>query len=162
MHKAAPPKSHTIEFTSAGRTVIKPGSDRGKNRTPTAVATLRTDTFNTTQTEDSDYLFYGKILKKSRVGIWCPSLVPLLSPATRFWKSSQLTERSRYHFFYNLLFWTVNMLYLNQNLVNPLNFRRNSAGVSFNLCPYEPYGKFLVEGFKGDRFFPMSSLASLT
>lgn len=84
MHKTAPLESHIIEFTSAGRTIIKPRSGGGENKTTTAVTTLRTDTFNTTQTEDSDNLFYGKILKKSRVGIWCPCPVPLLSPATRF------------------------------------------------------------------------------
>lgn len=46
------------------------------------------------------------------------------------------------------------MLYLqqlNQNLVNCLIFRRNSAGESFHLCPDEPHGRFFVEGFKGDR-----------
>lgn len=61
MHKAAP-LSHTIEFTSGVRTIIKPRSGgRGgtDTKTPTAVTTLRTDTFNTTQAEDS-YNFIGK------------------------------------------------------------------------------------------------------
>lgn len=62
MHKAAPLRSHTTEFTSAVRTIIKPrsgGSGRMDTKTPTAVTTLRTDTFNTTQAEDS-YNFMGK------------------------------------------------------------------------------------------------------